>query len=66
MQIKVNGNAHTLAGKMSVAALTESLGLSATQIAIERNREIVPRSQWGEVMLGEADEVEIVRFIGGG
>jgi len=66
MHIKLNGKAHGLKGQISVAALVESLGLNVTQVAIERNREIVPRSRWGEVMLDDADEIEIVKFIGGG
>ena len=66
MHIKLNGKAHALEGQISVAALVETLGLNVTQVAIERNREIVPRSRWGAVMLDDADEIEIVKFIGGG
>ena len=40
--------------------------LEPTQVAIERNREIVPRSLYKEVTLNEGDELEIVTFIGGG
>ena len=35
-------------------------------MAVERNLEIVPRSQYGAVMVGEGDRLEIVHFIGGG
>jgi thiamine biosynthesis protein ThiS len=66
MQIKVNGKECKLATPMSVAALVEELQLKPTQTAIERNREIVSRSRYGEVMLSDGDEIEIVRFIGGG
>ena len=45
--------------------LTE-LGLDPAKIAVERNLEIVPRSQYGAVMVGEGDKLEIVHFIGGG
>jgi thiamine biosynthesis protein ThiS len=44
----------------------EALKLDATQVAVERNRVIVPRSRWQEEPLQADDEVEIVRFIGGG
>ncbi len=47
-------------------ALAQSLALNPRQVAIERNREIVPKSTYGEVGLAEGDEVEIVTFIGGG
>jgi thiazole synthase len=43
-----------------------SLGLDPAKIAVERNLEIVPRSLYGEVMVGEGDRLEIVHFIGGG
>ncbi|MFW0778259.1 MAG: sulfur carrier protein ThiS [Rickettsiales bacterium] len=66
MQIKVNGETRELPENSSVKALTEVLALNETQIAIERNREIVPRSRWDEVVLSDEDEIEIVRFIGGG
>lgn len=66
MQIKVNGKPHSLTGTHTVQGLVEQLGISASQVAIERNREIVPRSRWGEQNLSDADEIEIVRFIGGG
>ena len=49
-----------------VLALAESLNLNPRQVAIERNRQIVPKSTYGEVTLNDGDEIEIVRFIGGG
>ena len=51
---------------VSVRELLTSLGLDPAKIAVERNLEIVPRSQYGEVMVGEGDRLEIVHFIGGG
>lgn len=66
MQIKVNGEHHMLDSQMSVAALAEQLQLNMRQVAIERNREIVPKSLYSEMLLQDGDEIEIVRFIGGG
>lgn len=65
MQIKVNGELRESAAK-TVQELVASLGLATNQIAIERNREIVPRSQYGQIPIVEGDVIEIVRFIGGG
>ncbi len=42
------------------------LGLEPAKIAVERNLEIVPRSQYEAVTVGEGDRLEIVHFIGGG
>ena len=51
---------------MTVAALTELLGLAGKRIAIERNGEIVPRSQHPTVWLATGDRLEIVVAVGGG
>lgn len=66
MEIRLNGQPHTLESGPSVAALVASLALDARQVAVERNGEIVPRSQWADTALASGDAVEIVRFIGGG
>ena len=36
------------------------------RVAVELNREIVPRTQWDETQLSEGDRLEIVHFVGGG
>ena len=66
MQIKVNGEALEFDAPINVLALAEHLHLNPRQVAVERNREIVPRSRYSEVGLNEGDEIEIVHFIGGG
>jgi len=66
MQIKVNGEAREFDAPLNVAGLALRLQLNPTQVAVERNREIVPRSRYGEVELSPGDEIEIVHFIGGG
>ncbi len=66
MQIKVNGETREFTAPISVAGLAEALALKPSQVAIERNRQIVPRSTYNDVALSEGDEIEIVNFIGGG
>ena len=44
----------------------QTLSLNPRQVAVERNREIVPKSAYGEVTLSAGDQIEIVQFIGGG
>ena len=66
MQIKINGEAKNVDAPVSVKQLTERLALNMTQVAVERNLAIVPRSAYSETMLSEGDEIEIVHFIGGG
>jgi thiazole synthase len=66
MEISLNGERHGLSGPMSVEGLLRQVGLNPAKIAVERNREIVPRSTYATTMLAQGDMLEIVHFIGGG
>jgi thiamine biosynthesis protein ThiS len=62
----VNGEATTAPDSVTVATFLEGLGLPQKGVAVERNREIVPRSTFGSTILAEGDRLEIVQFVGGG
>lgn len=64
--IALNGDTHEIAPGTTVAGLVASLGLHPQQIAVERNREIVPRSAYPTTPLTDGDTLEIVTFVGGG
>lgn len=66
LEITVNGEAARLAAGSTVAALVASRGLRPEQVAVEVNREIVPRRVHGEHELQAGDRVEIVTMVGGG
>lgn len=66
MQIRFNGETLTLAAGSSVADLIAAQGLAGRRIAVERNGEIVPRSEHGICLLEDGDRLEIVHAIGGG
>jgi sulfur carrier protein len=66
MQIFLNGQAHECAVATTIAALLAETGHGERRIAVEVNREIVPRSRHAEQVLSEGDRVEIVQAIGGG
>ena len=66
MKLTINGEARQLEAGTSVAALMLQLGVNTTQVAVERNGGIVPRSAYGEMRLADGDAIEIVHFIGGG
>jgi thiazole synthase len=66
LTVTINGEKRNVDGALSVRDLLSSLGMDPAKIAVERNLEIVPRSQYGAVMVGEGDRLEIVHFIGGG
>ena len=66
IEIVVNGEPRRLPMGSSVAELVLRLGLQPEKVAVERNREIVPRSTLANVALAEGDILEIVHFVGGG
>lgn len=66
VNLTVNGEAQRFEAPLSVSELLARLNLDAHKIALERNLEIVPRSSYDRIMLGEGDQIEIVHFIGGG
>ena len=66
MQVYLNGEAREVQGNPSLADLISQLDLPAARIAVELNREVVRRSEWGATMLRNDDRVEIVHFVGGG
>lgn len=66
ISILVNGEHRDVAPGLTVAALLETLSVRPTQIAVELNREILPRGRFAVTELGPGDQLEIVTFVGGG
>lgn len=66
LSLRINGEPRQIERSLSVRELLTTLGLDPAKIAVERNLEIVPRSRYAEVTVGEGDRLEIVHFIGGG
>jgi sulfur carrier protein len=66
IQIVVNGEAREVPAGMGVPALLTHLGLPGDRVAIERNLEILPRSQWAATAVQPGDRYEIVHLVGGG
>ncbi|MGA9796768.1 MAG: sulfur carrier protein ThiS [Rhizomicrobium sp.] len=66
LNVTINGEARSIAAGLNVRELLASIGQDPAKVAVERNLEIVPRSQYAAVIVGEGDRIEIVHFIGGG
>ena len=66
MNLFLNGEPASVPDAVTVAAFLESLGMPERGVAVERNREIVPKSMYGTTHLAEGDRIEIVQFVGGG
>jgi thiamine biosynthesis protein ThiS len=66
MTLFINGEEKSFADSLSLTQLVELLGMKGDRVAVELNREIVPRAQWTETYLKDGDHLEIVHFVGGG
>ena len=71
MNLHINGEARTFAdpaptANFTLAALIESLAMKSDRVAVELNRDIVPRDRWPQTNLKDGDRLEIVHFVGGG
>jgi thiamine biosynthesis protein ThiS len=71
MTLHINGEARTFADPapavpFTLAFLVESLAMKPDRVAVELNRDIVPRDRWPQTLLKDGDRLEIVHFVGGG
>jgi thiamine biosynthesis protein ThiS len=65
MRLVINGEERNCTSS-NLEALIEELGMKGDRVAVELNREIVPRPGWSAASLREGDRLEIVHFVGGG
>lgn len=66
MRIRVNGKEMDIEKEITLSDLLERLDIVPKGIAVEVNREIVPKSLYRERLIKEGDRIEIVRMVGGG
>jgi len=66
LQITLNGDAHEVAGPLTVSELLERLNIDARRVAVERNLVVLKRDAFASTEIAEGDEIEIVNFVGGG
>ena len=66
MKIKVNGENIEISDPLTINGLLKHIGLDDRRVAIERNLEIVPKSNYSVTNISDGDQIEIVHFIGGG
>lgn len=66
MRVTVNGEPREVPDGLRVSELVSELGLRAELVAVERNRELVPRSRHAATVLAQGDELEVVTLVGGG
>jgi thiamine biosynthesis protein ThiS len=66
LEIVVNGEARRAPAGQTILSLLEDLRLEPARVAVELDRRIVKRSEWGSLELAQGARLEIVQFVGGG
>jgi thiamine biosynthesis protein ThiS len=66
IRVTVNGQDREVPSGTTVAGLLELLGVGHGRVAVERNRDVVPRATYAQVTLAAGDRLEVVGFVGGG
>ena len=66
MKIVLNGTEREVPEGATVTDVLAELGLKSEQVAVERNRELVPRAQHAATVVAEGDSLEVVTLVGGG
>jgi len=64
--VRVNGDSQEVTENASVMDLLQQLNLNTTHVAVEVNRELIPREQHQQYRLSAGDQLEIVTLVGGG
>ncbi len=65
MNIIVNNQSHNIKSQ-SLTEMIEELSIETKGVAIALNNKVIPRAQWSETSLSDADNVVIVSAVFGG
>ena len=66
MEITLNGSIRSVVDNSTIADLLTELGLQPKFVAVERNKNLIPRATHAECRLAAGDSLEIVTLVGGG
>lgn len=66
ISVLINGSTQHFESPLSIAELIQKMELGGKRIALERNGEILPRSQFNQQQIAHGDKLEIVVAVGGG
>jgi sulfur carrier protein len=66
IDVVINGQSRVIEEGTTISVLLDQLGLGDRRVAVERNREIVPRASHASTVILAGDRLELVTFVGGG
>ncbi|MDI6605257.1 MAG: sulfur carrier protein ThiS [Thermoanaerobacteraceae bacterium] len=66
MRLKLNGEEVLINKEMTLLEFLSLKGINPDTVVVEYNYDIVKREKWSQIILKENDNLEVVRFVGGG
>ncbi|MFM9905639.1 MAG: sulfur carrier protein ThiS [Pyrinomonadaceae bacterium] len=66
INILLNGETRELPAETNLDMLLDFFSLPAKRIAVELNKTVIPRAEWGQIAVNDGDQIEVVHFVGGG
>lgn len=66
MKVFINGETKDLPKELNLIELLTHFDLPSERVAVELNREVVRRKEWGNIKIGDGDKLEVIHFVGGG
>lgn len=66
MVVRINGEEREVAEGVRLDELLASLEITPVGMAVEVNREVVPKRLYPETIINGGDKIEIIRMVGGG
>ena len=64
--VTLNGRSSSLPAGTTVGEVVDRVAKDRSRVAVERNRDVVPRALWNDVALEAGDVIEVVTLVGGG
>lgn len=65
-RLVVNGQEMSFDGKPSIREILDKLDVKTSRVAVELNKKIVRKDEYGKTYPSDGDRIEIVTFVGGG
>jgi thiamine biosynthesis protein ThiS len=66
MRVEINGETKELPRELNLNELLEHLSMPSRLLAIELNKQVVRRKDWGDIKIKDSDVIEVIHFVGGG
>lgn len=66
MEVHINGDKRDIEEGVTLERLLASLGIKSAGIAVDINREVIPKRLYGDTLIRQGDSIEIIRMVGGG